>query len=83
MPQWEYLTLYISGALDFPDPVERAELLRWAGKAISQQLNAYAEQGWEVINLRWLSDVEVMVTFKRAWRAAGDDDYAAYEDTEP
>lgn len=64
--QWEYLTTYISGALDFPDTVEREVTLDWASKSISQQLNAIAAQGWEVIDLRWLSDIDLMVTFKRA-----------------
>ncbi len=64
--QWKYLTTYISGALDFPDTVEREVTLDWAGKSISQQLNAIAAQGWEVIDLRWLSDIDLMVTFKRA-----------------
>ena len=62
---WEYLTLYLSGELDFPETVAREVQLTWAGKAISQQLNEYAAQGWELIDLRWLSDVELMVTFKR------------------
>jgi hypothetical protein len=62
---WEYLTLYLSGELDFPATVEREVKLSWAGKAITQQLNERAAQGWEIIDLRWLSDVELMVTFKR------------------
>jgi hypothetical protein len=62
---WEYLTVYISGVLEFPESVNRQEALIWAGKAITQQLNEYAAQGWEVIDLVWLSDKEVMVTFKR------------------
>lgn len=65
MQRWEYLTLYISGALDFPDAVGRDETLNWASKAISQQLNDVAARGWEVIDLRWLSDIDLMVTFKR------------------
>jgi hypothetical protein len=62
---WEYLTTYISGALDFPDTVDRAEVLAWAGKSLTQQLNEHAEAGWEIIDLRWLSDMELMVTFRR------------------
>jgi hypothetical protein len=62
---WEYLTLYLSGELDFPATVEREVMLSWAGKAITQQLNERAAQGWEIIDLRWLSDVELMVTFRR------------------
>lgn len=65
MPQWEYLTTYISGELDFPDAVVRSEVMIWAGKSISQQLNEHAARGWEIIDLRWLSDTELMVTFKR------------------
>ncbi len=64
-PEWEYLTAYLSGVLEFPELVNRQEALIWAGKAITQQLNEYAVQGWEVIDLVWLSDKEVMVTFKR------------------
>ena len=62
---WEYLTLYLSGELDFPATVEREVKLSWAGKAITQQLNERAALGWEIIDLRWLSDVELMVTFRR------------------
>jgi hypothetical protein len=62
---WEYLTVYLSGILDFPDTVSHQEIFIWAGKAITQQLNDLAQQGWELIDLRWLSDMEVMVTFKR------------------
>jgi hypothetical protein len=65
MQQWEYLTVFLSGALDFPDPVDRSETLIWAGKAITQQLNEHAQQGWEIIDLRWLSDTDLMVVFKR------------------
>ena len=65
---WEYLTLYLTGELDFPATVEREVMLSWAGKAITQQLNERAAQGWEIIDLRWLSDVELMVTFKRMAR---------------
>ncbi len=65
MPQWEYLTTYISGTLDFPDTVERDERLHWSGKSISQQINAFAEEGWEMIDQHWLSEIELMVTFKR------------------
>ena len=63
--RWEYLTVFISGALDFPETVEREVALDWAGKSITQQLNEYAGLGWEVLDLRWLSDIELMVTFKR------------------
>jgi len=66
MQQWEYLTIFLSGALDFPDPVDRVETLSWAGKSITQQLNEHARQGWEIIDLRWLSDIELMVTFRRS-----------------
>jgi hypothetical protein len=62
---WEYLTLYLSGELDFPETVAREVALTWAGKSISQQLNERAAEGWEIIDLRWLSDIELMVTFKR------------------
>lgn len=65
MQSWEYLTIYLSGVLDFPDTVSQQEIFTWAGKAITQQLNDHALQGWELIDLRWLSDIEVMVTFKR------------------
>lgn len=64
-PAWEYLTLYLSGELDFPEPVTRDVMLTWAGKAITQQLNECALEGWEIIDLRWLSEIELMVTFKR------------------
>jgi hypothetical protein len=67
---WEYLTLYLSGQLDFPETVARDVVLTWAGKAITQQLNEYAAQGWELIDLRWLSDLELMVTFKRPAQSA-------------
>ena len=66
---WEYLTLYLSGELDFPETVTREVMLSWAGKAITQQLNERAAQGWEIIDLRWLSDMELMVTFKRVAQA--------------
>lgn len=62
---WEYLTVYLSGELDFPAEVQRQETLAWAGKSITQQLNEYAVFGWELIDQRWLSDLELMVTFKR------------------
>ncbi len=62
---WRYLTVYLSGVLDFPDTVERAESLKWAGRALSQQLNEYARQGWDVVSIHWLSDVELMVIFRR------------------
>jgi hypothetical protein len=65
MQQWEYLTIFVSGALDFPDTVDRSETLVWAGKSITQQLNEHAQQGWEIIDLRWLSDTDLMVVFKR------------------
>jgi hypothetical protein len=65
MPQWEYLTVFISGALDFPETVDRSEMLKWGSKSISQQLNAFAEQEWEIIDQHWLSDIEMMVTFRR------------------
>jgi len=64
-PSWEYLTVYLSGILDFPDTVSQQEIFTWAGKAITQQLNDLAALGWEIIDMRWLSDKEVMVTFKR------------------
>jgi hypothetical protein len=64
-PQWSYLTVYISGMLDFPETVSRVDALAWAGKAITQQLNEYAAQGWEVIEMVWISEKEAMVTFKR------------------
>ncbi len=66
MQQWEYLTTYISGALEFPEEVGRDVTLDWASKSISQQINAIAMQGWELIDLRWVTDIELMVTFKRA-----------------
>ena len=74
MQQWEYLTTYLSGALDFPDSVARDEALNWAGKSLSQQLNAIAASGWEVIDLRWLSDIELMVTFKRPFASDGSEE---------
>jgi hypothetical protein len=61
----EYHVAYLSGALEFPDTVEQDEALAWAGKALSQQLNAYAAQGWEVMDVRWVSDLEMMVIFTR------------------
>ena len=63
--RWEYLTVYLSGELDFPADVGRHETLSWASKSITQQLNEYAAVGWELIDLRWLSDLEMMVTFRR------------------
>ena len=42
MQTWEYLTTYLSGALDFPNTVDHAERLSWAGKAITQQMNEHA-----------------------------------------
>jgi hypothetical protein len=71
---WEYLTLYLSGELDFPDTVKRAEALAWAGKSLTQQLNEHAARGWEIIDLRWLSDVELMVTFKRPAQSGPEDE---------
>ncbi len=65
MPGWEYRTVYLSGALDFPEIVDRPERLTWAGKALTQQINEQTAQGWEVLDLHWLTDVELMVTFKR------------------
>jgi len=65
MPAWDYKTAYVSGALDFPETVDRSEQLSWASKALTQQINEYAAQGWEVLDLHWLSDVELMITFKR------------------
>jgi hypothetical protein len=62
---WEYLTVYLSGILEFPDTVSSQEMFTWAGKALTQQLNDHASLGWEIIDMRWLSDKEVMVTFKR------------------
>jgi hypothetical protein len=63
--RWEYLTVYLSGELEFPEAMDRQVTLEWAGKSISQQLNEHAAHGWELIDLRWLSDLELMVTFKR------------------
>lgn len=65
MQQWEYLIVYIADDLDFPHEVDRHEALSWAGKSITQQINAHAAHGWEVFDLHWLSDTELMVTFKR------------------
>ena len=65
MPAWDYKTAYLSGALDFPETVDRSEQLSWASKALTQQINEHAALGWEVLDLHWLSDVELMVTFKR------------------
>ncbi len=65
MQKWEYLTAYLAGGLDFPNEVERAEELAWVSKSITQQLNDHAEQGWEIIDLHWLSERELMVTFQR------------------
>jgi len=62
---WEYRVEYLSGALEFPDTVDQGETLAWAGKALSQQLNDYAVLGWEVMDVRWVSDLEMMVIFKR------------------
>ncbi|NLX08806.1 MAG: hypothetical protein GXY36_04055 [Chloroflexi bacterium] len=81
MPLWEYQTVYLSGSLDFPDKVERAEALSWAGKSLSQQINTFASQGWEVFDMMWISDREVMVTFKRL--AAEPDQTRKSEDGDP
>lgn len=62
----EYLTVYISGALDFPETVGRAEELLWASKSITQQINEHAAQGWQILHMEWLSEKEVMVTFQRS-----------------
>lgn len=66
MAHWEYLTVYLSGSLDFPDAVARQDELAWASKALTQQLNDHAAQGWELMDMQWLSDREVMATFKRS-----------------
>ena len=71
MQEWEYLTVYLSGNLDFPETVGRAEELGWASKSITQQLNERAEKGWELLDMVWLSDREVMATFKRPHAPAG------------
>jgi hypothetical protein len=71
---WEYLTLYLSGELDFPESVAREVMLTWAGKAITQQLNERAAEGWEIIDLRWLSEIELMVTFKRPAQNESEED---------
>ncbi len=65
LPRWKYLTVYLSGTLDFPETVERYELLTWASKSITQQINELATQGWEILDMHWLSEVELMVTFRR------------------
>lgn len=65
MQKWEYLTAYLAGGLDFPNEVERAEELAWVSKSITQQLNDHAEQGWEIRDLHWLSERELLVTFQR------------------
>ena len=62
---WQYLTAYISGYLEFPEVVSRGEMLAWASKSITQQLNDYAAQGWELFDLEWISEREVMATFQR------------------
>ncbi|MBN2306242.1 MAG: hypothetical protein JXQ72_17300 [Anaerolineae bacterium] len=72
MQRMEYKTVYLSGNLDFPDTVDRAEKLSWAGKSISQQLNEQAADGWEVMDLHWLSDTELMVTFRRERSTSSD-----------
>ena len=63
--RWEYLTAFISGALDFPEEVSRTESLLWASVSITQQLNEHAASGWELMDIRWLSDREAMTTFRR------------------
>ena len=73
MQTWEYLTVFLSGALEFPESVQREIMLEWAGKSLTQQLNAHAEQGWELIELRWLSDIEIMVIFKRPAQKSEDE----------
>ncbi|NDJ78809.1 MAG: hypothetical protein GYB65_21370 [Chloroflexi bacterium] len=65
MQRWDYLTVYMSGALDFPDSVDRVESLSWAGKSLSHQLNEYAALGWTVRDVHWISDIEIMVIFQR------------------
>jgi hypothetical protein len=70
--QWEYLTVYLSGELDFPEMVDHQEVMSWAGKAITQQINEHAALGWELIDLRWLSDLDMMVTFKRRKQGTGE-----------
>jgi hypothetical protein len=70
--QWEYLTVYLSGELDFPDAVDHQEVMIWAGKSITQQINERAALGWELIDLRWLSDLDMMVTFKRRKQGTGE-----------
>jgi len=53
LPRWKYLTVYLSGTLDFPETVERYELLTWASKSITQQINELATQGWEILDMHW------------------------------
>lgn len=65
MQRWEYLTIFISGLLEFPEAVSEANALEWAGKSITQQLNEYASKNWQVIDMEWISPKEVMVTFQR------------------
>ena len=65
MQHWEYLTVYLADDLDFPNEVDRHEALSWASKSITQQINDLAALGWEVFDLHWLSDTELMATFKR------------------
>ena len=74
MQQWEYLTVYLADDLDFPNEVDRGEALSWAGKSITQQINVRAAHGWEVFDLHWLSDTELMVTFKRRVLLESDED---------
>lgn len=63
--RWEYLTEFISGTLDFPEAVGRTESLSWAGVSITQQLNERAANGWELVDIHWLSEMEAMATFQR------------------
>lgn len=65
MARWGYLTVYLSGELDFPDTVERGERLAWAGKSLTQQFNERAALGWEIMDLHWLAELELLVTFRR------------------
>jgi predicted secreted hydrolase len=74
MQRWEYLTVYLADDLDFPSEVDRHEALSWASKSITQQINAHAAQGWEVFDLHWLSDTELMITFKRPVPVESDED---------
>lgn len=75
----EYLTAYLSGALDFPNEVDRVEEFGWVSKSITQQLNDHAALGWEILDLHWLSDRELMVIFQRPI----DDETGATGDDQP